>query len=684
MKIPIGNFGFQTAGTQQGAASNPGATAVGSSLKNSGNAMMGVGEDMQRREEEEEKERQRVAKENKQRQDAMEKANAADALLDYEIYAQETAADIEQQVQTGTLDYNEASQQYDSLMAKAPQYQSSDQLIMQGYQRGTKRAAFKGQSSVTRASQKAMSADYRSRFDSGLDKLGKMAGMPGADVEEVNGRADSLRIIGEQSGMPQNQIDKKLQDFKDSNWFNQASQMQNEYSDSIDGLTRLKHQLVSHDGFYAEKLDPEKRTALIKSIDGRIDQLNNRAERAADKREAQAERALGEMDKQVASGVPGTAQQWLAWSEQVKGTAFEGEFKDRLDDEREVQGLLRKPLAEQTAYIQQKRQQMATQGANLRTQANLNRLDAAVEANTKMLRETPLVFNQNTTGQETQPISITSLATPDGRNLIGTQLRDRFNTVTALQKKYGPQVALNPWLPQESDAIKQMLATGSNEVQLGILSTIAQASPNGQSYTAALKAVAADQPALMLAGMAQYRQLTTETGRSVADTILRGNKILTAKSATMPTEEKFLSDFDGQVGNAFPFGSQERAQAFLAYKSIYAALSEDWGVSHKDDKSLINRGAANTAKWAAQIATGGIFDYNGRKVIPPYGMKEDKFLSNVGIQIEGIVKNTGYRQNDLDDMPLASVPGKEGLYYLLFSDQYLRDKEGNPVMVNAK
>lgn len=684
MRIPANQFGNTVARPAQGAATVPGAGAMGDALSNLGNAVGQVASDIQRRDIQEQQELDRQRKEQQRQALEMEKANAANALLDYELYSKETAASIGDQVAQGVLPYADAEKQYETAMAKAPKYKPSlqDPLISQSYERGTQRATFSGKTAVGNASRKAMYADYRGKFDAGIDKLGKLAGIPGADVAEINTRVDELRVIAEQSGMPANQIDKQLQDFKDRNWFNQASQLQNEYSNDAESLGRLKHELTAENGFYAEKIDPERRTALLRSIDGRIDQLNNRADLAANKREAKALHALDDIDKQVSSGIPAPASQWLLWQEQVKGTPYEQDFQDRVNDEREVQTLLRQPLDQQSAYIQQKRQQAAASGATIREQANLNRLERAVDANTKLLRETPLIFSQNTTGNQVQPLELGNIASPEGRTLLASQLRDRFNTVSALRRQHGPQVTQNPWLPQESAMLKGMLASANNETQLGVLSMIAQASPDGGSYVSSLKAIAADKPVLMLAGMASYRQLTTDEGRNVADTILRGDKILADKSVIMPTDNAFRASFEDMVGQAFPDGSPQRQQAFLAYKAIYAQVAADNGVRHSnEDKNAANE---RISRIAARIATGGIYEYNGRKVIPPYGMPEAKFKSNVDTQIQGIVKNTGYRMADVEDMPLISVPGQEGQYYLQNGNKTLADKNGKAIVVNVK
>ena len=74
----------------------------------------------------------------------------------------------------------------------------------------------------------------------------------------------------------------------------------------------------------------------------------------ADRREARAEKVIGEIDRQIASGVPATADMWMAWGDKVKGTAYEGEMKQRLEEEAEVQKVLRLPVDQQLAFVQQR------------------------------------------------------------------------------------------------------------------------------------------------------------------------------------------------------------------------------------------------------------------------------------------------------------------------------------------
>ncbi|HWU35466.1 MAG TPA: hypothetical protein VN023_09560 [Methylovorus sp.] len=676
MKIPTGNFGFDVQQPVTGGAQVQGAGAVGQSLNRLGDVGNTIATNALVLD-------ARAAQKQKSLDDELAKAKTANALLDHELYLKESSADIADKVTRGEIPYTDAIKTFDEVVSKAPKYEvpNGDPVLTENFQRGLKRATFGAQVSVQRATEKAKSADYESQFAAGLDKIGKLAGMPGADVEGLNQQADGLRIIAQQAGMPEDKISKSLQDFKDRNWYNQAQLLQNTYSDNRDGLDRLKGELTKQDGFYADKLDPERRTSLIKSIDGRIEQLDTRAQHLADKREAKAQKALEEIDKQVSSTVPATADQWLQWSETIKGTPYEKDFKERVNDEREVQSLLRKPIEEQNAYLQQKQQDMAANGGDLRAQANLKRLQSAVDQNTKLLKEQPLIFNQNRTGMTVEPLNVADMGTPGGMGKISAQLKDRFATVSALRKRYGQEVSLNPWLPQESAMLKQLISKSDNTTKLATLGMIAAGSPDAASYTSALRAVAADKPALMLAGLAQYRQLKSTEGRDIAQTILEGDRILSDKSVIMPTENAFRAAFEQQLGTALPDGSPQREQAYIAFKSMYAGMANEMGVRHvNEDKNAADE---KVARVAINLATGGITDWNGKNVIRPYGMPEDKFKDGINASLEGIAKANDYSVGDLNDLPLMQVPGQDGSYYLMNGNKAVPGRDGKPVIVNS-
>ena len=657
-------------------------TAPAEGLANIGRALSGAGADafsVQARINEENKIK---AHEKKTKNQELQRAKAANGMLDHELYVKQSVATLQDSVSKGETAYQDAPKLYDDIITKAPVFEvdKTDPVLMENYTKHIKRINFSGQVDVEKTIDIAKQADYNNQFSSGLDKLGKIAGLPGSDLEAVNKQAESLKLLGRNGGLKEDELNKKIQDFKDNNWFNQASQFSLQYSNDMKSLQDLKRELTAKDGFYADKLDANKRTAIMRTVDASILTLTNRDQHMQDKREAVAEHTINTIDSQIAKGVPATPQMWADWQDKVKGTPSEADFKQRIGDELEVQDVLKKPIEQQMAYLQQKTQSLSTKGGSLRDDANLNRLKTAIDLNIKTLQETPLVFNQNHSGITTPPLDLTAAAS--NPKALTDQLKDRFSTVSALRKRYGNQVSNNPFLPQEIEPLKAVIDKADDKSKLAILGVIAQSSPDANAYGAALKTISADKGALMLAGMAHYRGFKSIEGRNVAETILKGEKILADKSVIMPNESVFKTAFDEKVGDSIADGSPQRQQAFLAFKTLYAGLANDMGKRHvAEDKAVP---FDNVVSVAISLATGGITDYNDKKVIMPYGMKDEDFTKKVAEGIKFVAKQSGYAEENLQDFPIYPVPGKDGYYYLLHGNKPQLDKKGAPLMVNVK
>jgi hypothetical protein len=199
-------------------------------------------------------------------------------------------------------------------------------------------------------------------------------------------------------------------------------------------------------------------------------------------------------------------------------------------------------------------------------------------------------------------------------------------------------------------------------VKLQVLGALAKAAPSAKDYSDALAPLAADQPTTMLAGMAQFHGLKGADGTDVAKTMLAGEKILKDKSTPMPNEGELRTAFDEAVGTSITSGTPQREKAYLAFKSIYAGVATSKGVSHGGPNPMTDEA---TAKQAIQLATGGIGERAGAKVVKPYGMSDDVFDKMVDAELKGTAERTKFPLGELEDMPLSPVPGKEGAYYLL-------------------
>lgn len=599
---------------------------------------------------------------NKQDQ-ALARVKASNALIDRESQIKTIATDLDEQIRVGKLSYDKAPEAYNAAVSKLDPIDTPGLDAAQQGEIGNslKRIQLGGLANIQASAAKGRILSAQSDLVSRMDMLGKDAAMPGANVEQINARMDAEDVdtaghlaFGEAWAS-------KKQEFKDQNWTTHATQRVIESRESLGSLKKVEHDLTAEDGFYAGKLDPEKRNQLLNTVTGRIFQVQEHQQRQAEMREMKAERALTQMDQQAATGVPPTPADQQRWKSLTAGTSVAGEFNTRMQEMTQVQGLLRQPPAVAQQFIDQQRQQMQANGGSVTQQANLNRLQSAVDNNIKLMRDNPLTFNALRTGADVAPLDITGVTTPDGQQKLSEQIADRFVVVDSVRKAYGPEVSRNPWKPAEQELLAATLKQADDSTKMQVLGVIAGAAPSGAAFASAIKPIVGDDPIATLAGMAQFRGLKGADGTDVPRTLLSGAKVLADKSVPMPKDNFFRQAFDEHAGAALIPGTPQREQAYLAFKSLYAGTAAAKGLKYDEGDDLDKK----TATAAFDMATGGVAERAGAKVIKPYGMDDDTFNKSVDMQIEGMAKASKIPVSQLEDMPLMPVPGKEGSYYLL-------------------
>lgn len=614
---------------------------------------------------------------------ALARVKASNALIDRESQIKTVVTELDEQMRTGKLSYEKSEEAYNAAVSKFDPLETPGLDAAQQGEIGNsvKRMQISGLDSVRAAAAKGRIQSAQSDLASRMDMLGKDAAMPGANVDQINARMDAEDIdIAGRLAYGEAWASKK-QEFKDNNWATQATQRVVGARDNLVTLKGVQHDLTAEDGFYAGKLDPEKRNQLLNTITGRIYQVQEHNERQAEIRETRAERILTQMDRQAATGVPPTPADQQRWRAGLQGTSVAGEFNTRMQEMNQVQDLLRKPPAVAQQYIDQQRMHMQANGATVAQQANVSRLQAAVDNNIKLMRENPLTFNAMRTGEDVEPLDVAGIATPEGKAKLGAQVAHRFDVVNSVRKQYGSEVARNPWKPEEQTALTALFAQADDGTKLQLLGAIAAASPSGADFSAAIKPLAADQPVTVLAGMAQFRGFKGEDGSDVPRMLLQGQKILDDKSTPKPKEDLLRASFDEHVGTSLQPGSPQREQAYQGFKALYVSSASAKGVSYESGDDVDK----DTAQKAVDMITGGISERGGAKVVKPYGMSDKLFNKSVDIQLQGMAERSKFPVGQLEDMPLSPVPGKEGSYYLLNAGRVQIDPTTNePMVVNVK
>lgn len=683
-KIPMGNFG-QGGGTAplvRSRVSGAGLDDVSQAVTQVAGQALGLSLSMQRKEQEE--------------ADGLARAKAANAQLDYELEVGDMQRKLEDDVATGAVPYGEAASRYQEAVGKieVPGIPGLDEPMQLAYTRGIERTKAGGLKSIDRVVRTARRADFRGQFEQSLEKLGKIAGMPGADIPAVIARAEAVSPLAKQAGLDDAQVSKAVQNFKDRVWTSQATQRSIFARENPEELQQLETDLSSDTGFYADKLDPEKRNALLSQVMTRQQTLLDRAARATDRADAKAGRVLTQIDRQIASGVPATPDMWTAWADAVQYASpdIRAEFDQRVSEEQEIQKVLRLPADQQQDYLQQAEAELLTKGGSVTRKENLARTRNALETASKQLNETPLLFNASRQGEELVPLNLQALASPADAWEVGAQLQERAATIDGMRKRYGQTVPMAVLLPQEvrvlSDTLKQSTPT-QQTLMLGQLRT---ATMDDGVYNAVMKQLAPEDPVMAYAGMLATRERAEVTlqkhtfkpnvtagGRDVAATMLEGNRLLQGKGDSkfpLPPERDFREQFASATGALFagrPGAADVAMQAVRAYYTGKSAAEGDQ--SGEVDNARIRQ--------AIHASLGDVVDVNGRgEVLAPWGMSSDTFEDEAELSFTAAVQAAGLPDSVASSWSQYGLRQKgERTFYVIRGRDFLYGKNGQPVVI---
>ncbi|WP_404653671.1 transglycosylase SLT domain-containing protein [Raoultella terrigena] len=243
----------------------------------------------------------------------------------------------------------------------------------------------------------------------------------------------------------------------------------------------------------------------------------------------------------------------------------------------------------------------------------------------------------------------------------------------------------------QANQLSQSLITAPAEQKAAILDAIHKGTGGGASYMATMSQIAPKAPSAAVAGvlMDKASSLTTEsnmfspdikvTPSEAATTILQGasarNGSGGAKGIPMPKDTEMRNGFADVVGNAFAGDADGAETAYQAAQDYYAGVMQS-----KGDLS----GQFDNATWkqAVNVATGGVYDYNGQgNVLMPWGMSTEQFDRQVNQAWESQVNRAG----------IKAPPGQYGLqsygdsqYLVKLGAGYLVKNDGTPVIINLQ
>ncbi|GAB3125257.1 hypothetical protein GCM10027288_58240 [Bordetella tumbae] len=450
------------------------------------------------------------------------------------------------------------------------------------------------------------------------------------------------------------------------------------------------------------RLDSDKIQQLRTRAQTQTDRLDNRARVEQDRATARAQRAIGEVDKQIATGVPARTDDMLRWAGMVAGTDFEPQYREMMRGQEEVQQVLRLPIPEQAAYIQEKRLAQQRGGASTTDIANLDRLSRAFEANTKMLQESPLSWVENRAGSPITPLDVSQLAAPNGPATIGQTLRDRSDVIRGLQAANPPgAVQMRPLLAPEAEQLSTTFKSAGAREKRQLLGQLYWAAGSPDTYQGIVNQVEGIDPFMArlgrLAGSYEEAKLTNnwlssdvvQSAGDAAATAIAGDEILRAggKSGTLsyplPKDAEFTQAIADKVDNLYrgATAGDSGGQAFLqdayAVKAYYVGRAAQEGDLSPD----VNDERLNQAVTAV---LGQPVDFHGNgQVLAPWGMNEENFLARANKAVFREISSRGMQEQLGRSMSNTGLIGVgAGAYAVTLGGLPIRDPAtGEPVII---
>ncbi|MEQ6971041.1 hypothetical protein [Pectobacterium polaris] len=685
MRIPTGNFGNAVPNPQPTRVSVSGTGAIGQ-------AVAGLADDARRE------------------VNAVVRARAGESMLDYQIKLKDVNESIRRGVEDGTLRADQVENVYNEAVGKLekPQFSGLGIAETQVAEGGLKRYESDGLTTAQGYARTALKIEARDQVDSGLDKLGKLTNYPGADIEKINEMSAGYEEQGRLAYGAQ--WSKVRQNFVDKNWFNQAQQKLMEARNNGAALSDLSNQLTSEKGFYIDKLDPDRRNALLNQAMGYQTRLEAKAAAAEAKREALAARTYNSFAQQVYSDLPTTAEQQERLIASTRGTSVEAEVKDLLSDQDTIRKVISAGPAESQNYVNNLYAELNANGGDMRQWRLAQRLNTAVQKNNKQLMETPLLFNQNRTGDAVTPIDMTALnptaaaamSAMEGADItqkFGASITDRSATIDAVRSNTGVNVPRRLLLPQEASYLSSELKKQSVEGQAGLLSRLRNAVNNDTDYQSIMQQIAPDSPITAYAGSLAVTDtpLTVErnyfaddvtvTGQQVAQRLLTGNQILnpskeqrnedgSPKNFPIPPQKEFTNAIADKLDGVFANMPQAYQQSDQAIRSYYVARAAEKGlITGAVDQDILDE--------SINAVIGTVVNVNGQKTIAPWGMSELSFKTASKRAFSDAITSQGLPAAALDkfdNMGMQYV-GKDQ-YLMIYGKSPLLDPSGKKVIIN--
>ncbi|HHT1412766.1 TPA: hypothetical protein ACTYDK_005637 [Klebsiella michiganensis] len=631
MRIPTGNFGNVAPQAQPTRVDVSNAGTIGAAVK-------GFADDIH------------------QQADAIVRARAGEGLLDYQIKIKDINESIRQGVEDGTIKADQIDNVYKTAVSKLekPVFGGLDLAGMEVAQRGIKRYEANGHATAQGLYRTALKIEAKDQVDTQLDQLGKLTNYPDADIEKINGMSDSLEKQGRLAYGAQ--WGKVRQSWIDKNWFNQAQQRLMAARDNGGALSAFNNELTSEKGFYVDKLDPEKRNALLNQsmgyqarIEARAIAAQNHADMLALRRENAAIHASSTMQMRIANGEIPTDQDWNSYLTSVSGTSQDGTAPVLRSALLETQRLYSLPPEQAQAQVDSLALSLKKNGGSEIQYKVLNAVQSNIDHRRNQLQKNPQSVFAMDSGTPLQPLSPELALQQPGE--WGEGLKQRQANSDAIIQKYGATAGKNLLTTEELNNAKDAYEKMSSDQRIQFWrNTQASSSPVITSRLA--REIGGD--ALQVSAVAGLA--SNPAGYKTALAVENGSRLLNpadgAPKVRLPAS--FDQDVATKIKSGYPGLSAAQVQRLIPVVRDY----------------YIGRGGSPDASPKAEdlhAVIGKPVNIYGSLAVAPAGGDENAFIDTLKAGVNRLGDNAQSVKNGLS----------QGVY------GFVSDSDGNQVLINA-
>lgn len=688
-KIPVGDFGFavpQAQRTPTGSVENVGSS--GAALASIGNAGMAIAENLQAQKDAEQKqadqERKRQIEEQRKADEALQRAKIGNAAVDRDLQTRTLAEDISNKIASGELHYNTALTEFDTQLQKLelPDLAGVDPVTRENFDKTVKRTDFSSRVLLERSVRAATVADYKTQADSLMDKLGKMAGLPGADVAQLNAQADGLDTLGRQAYGAD--WEKRKQDWRDRNWDAQVTQVVAQSRDNMKSLTELEKQLTSGD--FMDKLDSERRNTQLARIAGFKSALIQKQEAASARAERESEHRMrtaeAEFNTFQSLADKGTVLDPTYIDRAVKataGTPYQKGITALVKQAQETGGIARQPLQVQQATLDAIDREIAAKGRSPELDKRREQVAKVVDGSQKDVQENGLRAGvERGVIAAIPPIDLSNPAT------FSASVAERLKQSQIVSQWAGKTVS--PLDSQEAEKLKTMLDALPAKQKSQAVATIATAV--GPKAASAIAQQLDKQDRALGLSFSMAGSKTTQ-GRQTSELILKGATAI--KDGVVMKDDKKITGWKAtiasQIDGIYPNEQLSSATKEAAYL-IAAGLAQENGgtIGNSDLERAVN------------LAVGGnIIERNGKKLPIPAGVDEDKLDKRLrSITPDEITRQAadgkvrvGGTEMTVSDFT-KTIPGQElmyagqGRYAVVVRGRPVTNSAGKPIIIGVQ